>query len=68
MNFDSLFEDATNEEKRSSLRALKKEIHVEADRKSIKNIVFWFYGKGLFNALPKQEEGGAVSQVKELYK
>ena len=59
MNFDSLFKDATNEEKRTLLRALIKEIHVETDRKSIKNIVFWFTeddGKSAFNALPKEEE------------
>lgn len=31
MDFDSLFEDATNEEKRMLLRTLIKEIHVEAD-------------------------------------
>ncbi|MOA01469.1 hypothetical protein D3C78_1208780 [compost metagenome] len=64
MNFDNLFEDATNEEKRMLLRALIKEIHMEADRKSIKNIVFWFTeddGNSAFNALPKQEEGRTVS-------
>lgn len=41
-NFDNMFEEATNEEKRALLRALIKEVHMEADRKSIKNIVFWF--------------------------
>ncbi|GGD85121.1 hypothetical protein [Paenibacillus nasutitermitis] len=30
-NFDSLFEEATNEEKRTLLRALVKAIHMEAD-------------------------------------
>ena len=64
MNFDSLFEDATNEEKRTLLRALIKEIHVEADRKSIKNIVFWFTeddGNSMYNALPMSEERRALS-------
>lgn len=64
INFDSVFEDATNEEKRTLLRALIKEIHVEADRKSIKNIVFWFTeddGKNTCNALPMSEERRAVS-------
>ncbi|MHA7578827.1 hypothetical protein ACX12E_00400 [Paenibacillus vandeheii] len=41
-NFDDMFEGATNKEKRALLRALIKEVHMEADRKSIKNIVFWF--------------------------
>jgi site-specific DNA recombinase len=53
-NFEVLFKEATNEEKRSLLRALIKEIHMEADRKSIKNIVFWFSEDDSFtdSALP----------------
>lgn len=64
-NFDELYEDATNEEKRTLLRALIKEIHVEADRKSIKNIVFWFTEGGEFmqSVLPTNEERRTVSQV-----
>ncbi|GIO12187.1 hypothetical protein J19TS2_17420 [Cohnella xylanilytica] len=55
-NFDELFDAATNEEKRSLLRALIKEIHMESNRKSIKNIVFWFTeDDGLAQtALPEQ--------------
>ncbi|KOR75956.1 hypothetical protein AM231_25170 [Paenibacillus solani] len=41
-NFDVLFAEASNDGKRTLLRALINEIHMEADRKSIKNIVFWF--------------------------
>lgn len=43
---------------------------VEADRKSIKNIVFWFTeddGKSAFSALPKHEEGRTVSQVRAAF-
>jgi site-specific DNA recombinase len=62
-NFDNLFEEATNEEKRTLLRALIKEIHMEADRKSIKNIVFWFteYDKFMNTALPVSEERRTLS-------
>jgi len=61
-NFDNLFEEATNEEKRALLRALIKEIHVESDRKSIKNIVFWFTeDDGIANNdLPVSEERRTV--------
>lgn len=64
-NFDALFEEAANEEKKALLRALIKEIHMEADRKSIKNIVFWFSeDDGSTNtALPDLGERGTVSQV-----
>ncbi len=64
-NFDNLFEEATNEEKRMLLRALIKEIHMEADRKSIKNIVFWFTEDDGFSqtALPTNAERRTVSQV-----
>lgn len=57
-NFDELFDQATNEEKRALLRALIKEIHMDSDRKSIKNIVFWFTeDDGLEqSALPEQRE------------
>jgi len=49
--------------KRSLLRALIKEIHMEADRKSIKNIVFWFSEDDPFtdSALPVSDVGGTVS-------
>lgn len=62
-NFDDIFEEATNEEKRSLLRALIKEIHVEADRKSIKNIVFWFTEDDIYikSAIPASEIRGTVS-------
>jgi site-specific DNA recombinase len=65
-NFDNLFAVATNEEKRSLLRALIKEIHVETDRKNIKNIVFWFTedDQDSNNALPLCEERRTVPQVK----
>lgn len=64
-NFDNLFEEASNEAKRSLLRSLIKEIHVETDRKSIKSIVFWFAeDDGLAHtALPVSEERRTVSQV-----
>ncbi|MCR2805404.1 recombinase family protein [Paenibacillus soyae] len=62
-NFENLFGEATNEEKRALLRALIREIHVEADRKSIKNIIFWFSEDDGFAqaALPVSEERGTVS-------
>lgn len=62
-NFDVLYEGATNKEKRSLLRALIKEVHMEADRKSIKNIVFWFSEDDLLlkSALPLSEVRGTLS-------
>lgn len=64
-NFEELFNGATNEEKRALLRALIKEIHMESDRKSIKNIVFWFSEDDSFSkfALPDSELGRTVSQI-----
>ncbi|CAH0120791.1 hypothetical protein PAE9249_03314 [Paenibacillus sp. CECT 9249] len=64
-NFEVLFKEATNDEKRSLLRALIKEIHVEADRKSIKNIVFWFTEDDSFShfALPVSDVRRTLSQV-----
>lgn len=64
-----MFEDATNEEKRTLLRALIKEIHVEADRKSIKNIVFWFTEGGEFmdSVLPINEERRTSPQPTESF-
>lgn len=63
LNFNNLFEQATNEEKRDLLRALIKEVHVEADRKNIKNIVFWFTEDDIFreSALPVSDVGRTVS-------
>lgn len=62
-NFDNLFESATNEEKKALIRALIKEIHVEADRESIKNIVFWFSEDDTImpSVLPLQETRRTVS-------
>jgi len=64
-NFDSLFTESSNEEKKALLRALIKEIHVEADRKSIKNIVFWFSEEdGIAqDALLDSEMRRTISQV-----
>jgi Site-specific recombinases, DNA invertase Pin homologs len=45
MNFDSLFDSATNEQKKALIRALIKRIDVEPDRRSIKEITFWFFDK-----------------------
>ncbi|MBB3069208.1 hypothetical protein FHS14_002198 [Paenibacillus baekrokdamisoli] len=57
-----MFEGATNEEKRALLRALIKEVHMEADRKSIKNIVFWFTGDDYYmkSAMSVSEVRGTV--------
>ncbi|WP_256759566.1 hypothetical protein [Cohnella sp. WQ 127256] len=62
-NFEDMFEEATNEEKRALLRALIKDM--EADRKSIKNIVFWFTEDDSFTeiALPVSDVRRTVSQV-----
>lgn len=62
-NFDALFVEASNDEKRAFLRALIKEIHMEADRKSIKNIVFWFTEDDSFThfALPVSDVGRTES-------
>jgi site-specific DNA recombinase len=64
-SFDTLFELATNEEKRALLRALIKEIHMEPDRKNIKSIVFWFAEDDNFSntALLVGDERRTVSQV-----
>ncbi|MGE7271524.1 recombinase family protein [Brevibacillus panacihumi] len=64
-NFDALFAEASNDEKRALLRALIKEIHMEADRKSIKNIVFWFTEDDSFShfALPVSDVQRTVSQI-----
>ncbi|WP_253298070.1 recombinase zinc beta ribbon domain-containing protein [Paenibacillus sp. MSJ-34] len=69
-NFEVLFKEATNDEKRSLLRALIKEIHVEADRKSIKNIVFWFTEDDSFShfALPVSDVRRTVSQITASFK
>lgn len=64
MNFECLYEEATNGERRSLLRSLIKEINMEADRKSIKNIVFWFTeddGTSASDCLPKREARRALS-------
>lgn len=62
-NFDNLFSVATNEEKRTLLRSLIKEIHMEPNRKAIKNIVFWFAedGSSVGCALPVSDVGRTVS-------
>ncbi|MUG71785.1 MULTISPECIES: recombinase family protein [Paenibacillus] len=45
INFNSLFDSATNEQKKALIRALVKRIDVEPDRKRIKDITFWFFDK-----------------------
>ncbi|WP_027086850.1 recombinase family protein [Cohnella panacarvi] len=62
-NFDDLFEVASNEEKRKLMRSIIKEIHVEPDRKKVKDIVFWFTegDAPLQSALPVSEVGRTVS-------
>jgi site-specific DNA recombinase len=40
--FNELFNDTSNEEKKALLRALIKEVHMESDRTTLKKIVFWF--------------------------
>jgi len=62
-NFDALFAEASNDEKRALLRVLIKEIHMEADRKNIKNIVFWFTEDDSFShfALPVSDVGRTVT-------
>lgn len=64
-NFDDIFEEATNDEKGALLRALIKEIHMGTDRKSIKNIVFWFTEGDYFikSAIPVSDVPGTVSQT-----
>jgi site-specific DNA recombinase len=64
--FEELYSDASNEEKRALMRSLIKEIHMDSDRKAIKNIVFWFTENDVSNAsdaLPTTEMGRTVSQV-----
>jgi site-specific DNA recombinase len=63
MNFDSLFDSATNEQKKALIRALIKRIDVEPDRKSIKEITFWFFDKPI---LPLSNTRRAVSYIKNL--
>lgn len=57
-HFNSLFESATNEQKKALIRALIKRIDVEPDRKTIKDITFWFFD-GL--TLPLSKARGTVS-------
>lgn len=68
-NFDVLFAEASNDEKRTLLRALIKEIHMEADRKSIKNIVFWFTEDDSFShfAVPVSDVQRTVSQIRRTF-
>jgi site-specific DNA recombinase len=60
INFNSLFDSATNEEKKTLIRALIKRIDVEPDRKTIKDITFWFFYKP---TLPLSKVRGTVPQV-----
>lgn len=60
LNFNSLFDSATNEQKKALIRALIKRIDVEHDRKTVKEITFWFFDEPL---LPLSKVRGTVSQV-----
>ncbi|MBP1906325.1 site-specific DNA recombinase [Paenibacillus turicensis] len=57
-NFDLLFENAQNDEKKQLIRALIKNIEVEPDRKNLKSIIFWFSED---NALPQSDTRRTVS-------
>jgi len=62
-NFNELFVDASNENKRILIRSLIKQIEMEPNRKDIKRIVFWFLedsALSLKNALPRNEPRRAV--------
>ncbi|GGG22273.1 hypothetical protein ACFOHW_23340 [Paenibacillus abyssi] len=61
--FNELFNGALNEEKKTLLRALIKEVHMESDRKTLKKIVLWFLEDDDFTecGLPVGENGRTVS-------
>ncbi|KPV44517.1 recombinase family protein, partial [Alicyclobacillus ferrooxydans] len=56
-NFDVLYDKASNEEKKSLIRAVIKKIEVEPNRKDIKKITFWF---DYDDALLLSKTGGTV--------
>lgn len=58
INFNALFDSATNEQKKALIRALVKRVEVETDRQTIKDITFWFFD-GL--TLPLSKVRGTVS-------
>lgn len=60
INFNSLYDNATYEEKKSLIRAIIKKIEVEPNRKDIKRITFWF---DYDDALLLSKTGGTVSQI-----
>lgn len=58
INFNLLFDSATNEQKKALIRALVKRIDVEPDRQTIKDITLWFFDKP---NLPLNKVRGTVS-------
>jgi len=60
INFNLLFDSATNEQKKALIRALVKRVDVEPDRQAIRDITFWFFDKPI---LPLSKIRGTVPQV-----
>jgi site-specific DNA recombinase len=58
INFNLLFESASNMQKKALIRALVKRVEVEQDRQTIKDIALWFCDE---LTLPLSEVRGAVS-------
>lgn len=58
INFNTLFDSATNEQKKALIRALIKRIEVESDRRTVKEITFWFFDTP---SLPLSKVRGTVS-------
>ncbi|MEF3305345.1 recombinase family protein [Paenibacillus sp. GYB003] len=65
INFNSLIDSATNEQKKALIRALVKRVEVETDRQTIKDITFWFFD-GL--TLPLSKVRGTLPQVTASFK
>lgn len=57
-NFEMMFQQAENQEKKKLIKALIKKVEVEADRKQLKSIIFWFSED---NALPSSDTWRTVS-------
>lgn len=63
-NFNELFAEASNDNKKSLVRSLIKQIEMEPNRKEVKRVVFWFSEGNAFSkndALPESEGRRTVS-------
>ncbi|MED3282577.1 recombinase family protein, partial [Bacillus thuringiensis] len=59
-NFNKLFKIVNDEEKKLLIRSLIREVQMEANRKDVKEITFWFLPSSV---LPSNKVRRTVSQV-----